>query len=64
MIDIFQELDIRFSETQLSEFAHDDLSNGYNNVVTFLQNYESVYTVKDIDLIRKVVQRDCEIYGW
>ena len=64
MIDTIKELDNRFSETQLSEFAHDDLSTGYANIVSFLQNNENDYTIKDIELIRKVVQRDCEIFGW
>ena len=64
MINTIKELDNRFSETQLSEFAHDDLSTGYSNVVSFLQNNENDYTIKDVELIRKVVQRDCEIFGW
>ena len=64
MLEIFNLLKQQFSESYLSEFAHDDDSIGYNNVLTYLQNYESDFTDADLKLIRQVVKRDCEIYGW
>lgn len=64
MIDAIKQLDSRFSETILSEFAHEENSIGYNQVITYLQNHESDFTELDLQLIRQVVKRDCEIYGW
>lgn len=64
MLEIFNLLTEQFSESYLSEFAHDKDSIGYNNVLAYLQNYESDFTDADLELIRQVVKRDCEIYGW
>ena len=64
MIDAIKQLDKRFSETMLSEFAHEENSIGYNQIITYLQNHESDFTESDLQLIRQVVKRDCEIYGW
>lgn len=64
MLQIFKELEHIFSETQLSEFAHENNSIGYAIVISFLQNHKNDFTIRDINLIRKVFIRDCEIYGW
>lgn len=64
MIDAIKQLEDRFSETILSEFAHEENSISYNLVITYLQNHESDFTESDLKLIRQVVKRDCEIYGW
>ena len=64
MLDIIKIIQDRFSETMLSEFAWDKGSNGYQNIVTAIQSYENDFTDSDIELIRQVVKRDCEIYGW
>jgi hypothetical protein len=60
MFEIFNELDARFSETQLSEFAHET----NESVLAFLQNHENDFTEKDIALLKQVIQRDCEMFGW
>lgn len=64
MLDAIKQLENRFSETMLSEFAHEENSIGYNQVIIYLQNHESDFTESDLQLIRQVVKRDCEIYGW
>lgn len=60
MLEIFSNLEAVFSETQLSEFAHETNTN----VLAYLQNHENDFTLNDIHLIRSVIKRDCEIYGW
>lgn len=64
MLEAIKQLENRFSETMLSEFAHEENSIGYNQVINYLQNHESNFTESDLQLIRQVVKRDCEIYGW
>lgn len=60
MIEVFEQLNNTFSETQLSEFAHE--SN--TTVLTYLQNHPNDFTENDIQLIKKVILRDCEMFGW
>ena len=64
MLEIIQTIQDQFSETMLSEFAWDKESIGYRNITTTIQNHENNFTDSDIELIRQVVRRDCEIYGW
>ena len=64
MLEIIQIIQNRFSETMLSEFAWDKESMGYENIITAIKNHENDFTDSDIELIRQVVKRDCEIYGW
>lgn len=64
MFEIIQIIQDKFSETMLSEFAWDKESMGYEIILTTIQNHENDFTSSDIELIRQVVRRDCEIYGW
>ncbi len=64
MLEIIQIIQDQFSETMLSEFAWDKGSIGYENIITAIQNHENDFTDSDVELIRQVVKRDCEIYGW
>ena len=64
MLEIIQIIQDQFSETMLSEFAWDKGSIGYENILTTIQNHENDFTDSDVELIRQVIKRDCEIYGW
>lgn len=64
MLQIIQTLQERFSESILSEFAWDKNSIGYESILIHIQNHENDFTDSDVELIRKVFKRDCEIYGW
>ena len=64
MLEIIQIIQDQFSETMLSEFALDKESIGYKNIIAAIQNHENDFKDSDVELIRQVVKRDCEIYGW
>lgn len=60
MIEIFEQLNNTFSETQLSEFAHENNTT----VLAYLQNHPNDFTESDIELIKTVILRDCQMFGW
>mgnify|MGYP006116742937 CR=1 FL=1 len=64
MLQIIQILQERFSDSMLSEFAWDKNSIGYESILIHIQNHENDFTDSDVELIRKVFKRDCEINGW